>query len=141
RITREGTSISGTQVTDIQRQVVPPPVQVGGTVAGRQVSGGLAQASNIVPPPPTLGRGNSLGEGGRRTTGEPIGATGVVPPPPTVSGGNSLTGRGRGHSGGGLGGALDAGSMVAPPKGGGGTGADRSEEHTSELQSRGHLVC
>jgi len=126
RITREGTSISGTQVTDIQRQVVPPPVQVGGTVAGRQVSGGLAQASNIVPPPPTLGRGNSLGGGGRRTTGEPIGATGVVPPPPTVSGGNSLTGRGRGHSGGGLGGALDAGSMVAPPKGGGGTGADKA---------------
>ncbi|HYL12107.1 MAG TPA: hypothetical protein VEV41_03680 [Terriglobales bacterium] len=131
RVTRENGSILGTQVTDIQKQVVPPPVQLGGAggVTGRQMGGGggVAEANNIVPPPPSLGRGSSLaGGGGRRTAGEPVGAAGVVPPPPSVSGGSSLTGRGRGNAGTGLGGALDAGSVLAPPKGGGGTGSDKA---------------
>ena len=135
RVTRESTSIAGTQVTDIQRQVVPPPVQVGG-VAGRQVGGGLAQANNIVPPPPSLGGGgSSLSGSGRRATGGPVGATGVVPPPPTV-GGNSLTGRGRGNAGTGLGGALDVGSVVAPPKGGGTAGDKAGVVISSQPGSR-----
>jgi hypothetical protein len=127
RVARESTSTAGTQVTDIEKQVVPPPVQVGGGAAGRQMPGGLAEANNIVPPPPTLGRGSSLANGGRRGAGGAAGGTtDVIPPPPTVSGGNSPTGRGRGNSGLGLGGALDAGSVVAPPKGAGGTGGDKA---------------
>src|SRR5207253_8868654 len=51
--------------------------------------------------------------------------------PPRASAGNTLTARCRGQSRGGLGGALDAGSMVAPHKGAGGTGADKAGGITS----------
>jgi hypothetical protein len=89
-VTREVASMSGAQMNDVQKQIVPPPVQVGGEVSGRPSAGALS-ASNQ-----------------------------VVPPPPTVNGGTSLTGRGRGDAGLGLGGALDVGSVAAPPSGAGG---------------------
>jgi hypothetical protein len=91
-MTRDITSLSGTQVTDLQKQIVPPPVQVSGQGGGRQVPGAM------------------------------IGSTEAVPPPPTVSGGSSASGRGRGNAGYGLGGVNEVGSVLAPPTGGGGTG-------------------
>jgi len=89
-VTRDVSSMSGSQVTDVQKQVVPPPVQFGGEIGARPSAGTLT-ASNQ-----------------------------VVPPPPTVSGGTSLAGRGRGSMGMGLGGNTDLGSVAAPPNSGGG---------------------
>jgi hypothetical protein len=127
RVVREGTSLAGTQASEIQKQVVPPPVQVqGGFGGGRQVAGVVEGAKGVIPPPPSVGSGSSLGGRGRNVVGGSAGSANVVPPPPTIGGGTSLNGRGRGNAGSGLGESLDVGSVVAPPKGGGGTGGDNS---------------
>jgi hypothetical protein len=90
--------------------VVPPPVQTSGIRTG---SSGLANpgTAKVVPPPVQVGGGTLP----RRGQTELSGGTGVVPPPPTVIGDTSSLGQGRGSRGSGFGGALDAGSVAAPP--------------------------
>jgi hypothetical protein len=108
---------------ELRKQIVPPPAQMGGTSTERQAVGGMGGGLGnpaVVPPPVQL----SGGSGGQH---QPVsglgGGTGIVPPPPTLSGGTSLSGQGSGSRGSGRGGALDVGSIAAPPKSGGsGTG-------------------
>ncbi len=102
---------------ELQKQVVPPPVQVGNTSPERRNISGLGNTS-VVPPTVQLGAGAA-----QRSMASGLGtgtATAVVPPPPSVSGGGSLTGQGRGNRGAGLGGPLDAGLAAAPPSSNGG---------------------
>jgi hypothetical protein len=121
-------------------QIVPPPPSVtggtaisGGGSGQNQKSGGFGtvlSADNVVPPPPSVssdGAGSVAGRGRRDVRGG-IGNTAgeVVPPPPSLSGaGNPSSGRGRGTKGGGLGGPLDAGSVLAPPSAAGGNGGGK----------------
>jgi hypothetical protein len=100
---------------DLQKQIVPPAVQVGDASAQRRNVSGLGSAS-VVPPTVQLGAGSAQ----RSVAGGMGTGTAVVPPPPSVSGGGSLTGQGRGNRGVGLGGALDAGLASAPPSSNGG---------------------
>jgi hypothetical protein len=108
-------------------QVVPPPPSVSGGSAisggGRghnQAAGGFGtvlSADNVVPPPPSVSadgsaRGRGPARGGSDGT---LGSSDVVPPPPSLSGGDQLARRGSGNRGGGMGGPLDAGSVLAPP--------------------------
>ncbi|MGD0513039.1 MAG: hypothetical protein ABSA29_07045 [Terriglobales bacterium] len=97
--------------------VVPPPVQLNGSATGTRAVPGLGTA-NVVPPPVQVGGGSLT----RPTMTGLGGGTAVVPPPPTVSGGGSLSGLGSGNRGAGLGGAMDAGSVAAPPSNNGGSG-------------------
>ena len=102
---------------ELQKQVVPPPVQVNDDSAQRRNISGLGSAS-VVPPTVQLGAGAA-----QRSMAGGLGsgtATAVVPPPPSVSGGGSLTGHGTGNRGAGLGGPLDAGLAAAPPRSNGG---------------------
>ena len=97
--------------------VVPPPVQVGGAPNGRGTTASLG-SPNVVPPPVQVGTGSL----GKQTTVAGLGGgSAVVPPPPTVSGVGSASGTGRGNRGTGLGGPLDAGSVTAPPSNAGGS--------------------
>ncbi|MGO9127262.1 MAG: hypothetical protein ACLP6G_20530 [Terriglobales bacterium] len=100
---------------ELQKQIVPPPVQVGGAASDRQSFGGLGNA-NVVPPPVQVAGGSLHGQAVAGLGG----GSAVVPPPPTVSGGGSATGLGSGNRGTGLGGLLDAGSVTAPPSNTGG---------------------
>ena len=125
KVTREGTTLGGMPLADVQRQVVPPPVEVGGGQAGqtgqssgRMLAGSLAGTGDVVAPPVQVDGPAS----GRSPGGAAVGTAAVVPPPPSLGGGTSITGRGRGNSGTGFGGSLDTGSVLAPPKGGGGAG-------------------
>ena len=105
---------------DLQKQVVPPPVQVGAASAERRNISGLGSIS-VVPPTVQLGAGSA-----QRSIAGGMGAgtgSAVVPPPPSVSGGGSLTGQGRGNRGAGFGGPLDAGLAAAPPSSNGGGSA------------------
>ena len=97
--------------------VVPPPVQVGGAPNGRTTAASLGSA-NVVPPPVQVGS-SSLGK--QTTVAGLGGGSAVVPPPPTVSGVGSVSGMGHGDRGTGLGGPLDAGSVTAPPSNTGGS--------------------
>jgi len=97
--------------------VVPPPVQLNGSATGTRAVPGLGTA-NVVPPPVQVGGGSLT----RPTMTGLGGGTAVVPPPPTVSGESSLSGLGSGNRGAGLGGAMDAGSVAAPPSNNGGSG-------------------
>jgi len=113
--------------------VVPPPPSVGGsgTAAGGSATGRTQSpalgASNIIPPPPSLtgagtGQGSSTGTGSSGGVGSgTLLASNIVPPPPSVGSGPGLSGSGR--KGYGLGGPGDVGSVLAPPKAEGGTGA------------------
>ncbi|MGA9896575.1 MAG: hypothetical protein WBQ09_00620 [Terriglobales bacterium] len=96
--------------------VVPPPVQVGGAPNGRGTAASLG-SPNVVPPPVQVG-GGSLGK--QTTVAGLGGGSAVVPPPPSVSGAGSAGGMGHGNRGTGLGGPLDAGSVTAPPSNTGG---------------------
>jgi hypothetical protein len=117
-ITRDISSLGpGWGSGDLHKQVVPPPVQMGGVSDERKTSGGLDDPS-VVPPPVQLGGGSLQHQPVSGLGGGPA----VVPPPPTVSGGSSLTGQGRGNRGAGLGGPLDVGVATAPPTNGGGSG-------------------
>jgi hypothetical protein len=100
---------------ELQKQVVPPPVQVGGATSTRSF-GGLG-AANIVPPPVQVAGGSLHGQAAPGLGGNP------VPPPPTLSGAAAAGGMGHGNRGTGLGGPLDAGSVAAPPSNTGGNTA------------------
>jgi len=100
---------------ELQKQVVPPPVQVGGASSDRRSVGGLGSA-NVVPPPVQVAGASLHGQTVAGLGGSPA----VVPPPPTVSGAGSAGGMGHGNRGTGLGGPLDAGSVTAPPSNTGG---------------------
>ncbi|PYX38867.1 MAG: hypothetical protein DMG81_10670 [Acidobacteria bacterium] len=114
-------------------QIVPPPPSVspgsslsGGGSGRNQRAGGMGtvlSADNVVPPPPTFGtdgaRRGAMGRGGALASAD------VVPPPPSLGAADHLAGHGSGSRGGGLGGPLDAGSVVAPPSPAGGTGAGK----------------
>jgi hypothetical protein len=115
-VARDTASLPGGTGTDLSQQVVPPPVQVDGQLSNRQQAGSVVGNPNVVPPPVQVGGAVS----GRKGAGALTANNEVVPPPPSVSGGTSLTGRGRGNSGAGFGGALDVGSVAAPPKNAGG---------------------
>ena len=103
---------------ELQKQVVPPPVQVGNASAERQNMSGLGSTS-VVPPTVQLGAGSAQ----RSMSGGMGTGTSVVAPPPSLSAGGSLTGQGRGNRGVGLGGPLDAGLAAAPPSSNGGGSA------------------
>jgi hypothetical protein len=117
--------------------VVPPPPSVGGsgTAAGGSASGRSRGSSlgtslgtsNVIPPPPSLtgtgsSNGSSAGAGNSGGSGNgTLLASNIVPPPPSVGSGPGLSGSGR--KGYGLGGPGDVGSVLAPPKGEGGSNA------------------
>jgi len=115
-ITRETPTMGpGFGAGDLQKQVVPPTVQVGDASAQRRAISGIGSAS-VVPPTVQLGAGSAQ----RSAMGGLGTGTAVVPPPPSVSGGGSLSGQGRGNRGAGFGGPLDAGLAAAPPSSNGG---------------------
>jgi len=127
---------------ELQKQIVPPPVQMGSNTSDRRSFGGLGNAS-VVPPPVQLGgapngRGTAVSLGSPNVVPPPVqvgggslgkqttvaglgGGSTVVPPPPTVAGAGSVSGMGHGDRGTGLGGPLDAGSVTAPPSNTGGS--------------------
>jgi hypothetical protein len=98
--------------------VVPPPVQLNGSSTGNRLVASLSN-SNIVPPPVQMGSGPVRHQG---VSGLGGGGTAVVPPPPAISAGSALSGMGSGNRGIGLGGPGDAGAVAAPPSHGGGSG-------------------
>jgi len=118
-------------------QIVPPPPSdtsgtslTGGGRGHSQKAGGFGtalSADNVVPPPPSFASGSSSGGVGRNAGGSALGSAQVVPPPPSLAGpaGSPVSGRGMGNKGGGLGGPLDAGSVLAPPSPAGGTGGGK----------------
>ena len=118
-------------------QIVPPPPSdtsgtslTGGGRGHSQKAGGFGtalSADNVVPPPPSFASGSSSGGVGRNAGGSALGSAQVVPPPPSLPGpaGSPVSGRGMGNKGGGLGGPLDAGSVLAPPSPAGGTGGGK----------------
>jgi len=119
-VSRELSSYGTGKVGELHRQIVPPPVEVAGGVAGR---GSATPVLNpgVVPPPPSVTGSGSVDAGryaGRTAT---LAAANVVPPPPTISSG---TGRGHGGSGAALG-SMEIG-ISAPPKASGGTGAAKT---------------
>jgi len=115
-ITREVTPTGpGFGADELQKQIVPPPVQMGSASAERRTVSGLGTAS-VVPPTIQLGAGAAQ----RSVAGGMGSGTAVVAPPPSLMAGGSLTGQGRGNRGGGFGGALDAGLAAAPPSSNGG---------------------
>src|SRR5207253_11079034 len=100
----------------------------------------LPRPPPALPPFPTR-RSSDLDGGGRSAT-----VTGPMPPPPRPPAAPLITRRSTLAFGVLLFVALVAASMLYGASGSGsmrGSGAlgVRSEEHTSELQSRGHLVC
>lgn len=117
-VTRDSSSFAAGTGADFSQSIVPPPVQVNGQLSNRRQPGTLAGTGNVVPPPVQIGGTVS---GARGADGMSL-ASGIVPPPPSLTGGTSLAGRGRGGSGAGFGGALDVGSVAAPPKAAGGNG-------------------
>jgi hypothetical protein len=103
---------------ELQKQVVPPPVQVGEDSAERRAIGGLGGTS-IVPPTVQLGAVS-----GQRFSASGLGSgSAVVPPPPSLSAAGAPTGQGRGNRGAGFGGALDVGLAAAPAGSNGGGNA------------------
>jgi len=110
----------GGRGSSLSAKVVPPPPSVAGS--GRSEGSSLG-ASNVIPPPPSVTENSqSSSTSARSSSGSGNGAllaTNVVPPPPSIGSGSGLSGSGRRGSG--LGGPGDAGSVLAPPKGEGGT--------------------
>ena len=117
---------------DLQKQIVPPPVQVAGAASNRGSFGGLG-TNNVVPPPVQISGGSLHGQ--NQTVAGLDGSPAVVPPPPTVSGG-AAGGMGHGNRGTGLGGPLDAGSVTAPPSNTGGNTAGNGIVITSQPGSK-----
>lgn len=129
----------GFGAADLQRQIVPPPVQMSGSGNGRSM-GGLGTSDVVAPPvavngapgghstmaslgtdrvvaPPVQVGGGSLHSQGLSGLGS---GSSVVPPPVDASANGSLSGHGHGNRGNGFGSPLDAGSVVAPPSSTGG---------------------
>jgi hypothetical protein len=114
----------------LQGSVIPPPPSIGssgttpgGSPTGRGQNPTLGGSSVIPPPPSVTGAGTGHGSPGTgNSTGSGNGtllASNVIPPPPSVGSGPGLSGSGR--KGFGLGGPGDAGSVLGPPKGEGGS--------------------
>jgi hypothetical protein len=99
---------------DLQKQVVPPPVQLGNTAAAR-LDHGLGGAVAVVPPPADV----SDASGQRNPVGGLGGGASVVPPPPSLTGGSAIGGLGRGNVGNGRGGPGELGEVAAAPTSGG----------------------
>jgi hypothetical protein len=131
-----GRSFAGVQGASPGNSVIPPPPSDGGSVVGsgtsaRGVIPGRSQdaslGTNVIPPPPSA-TGSGAGQGspsnstnaGRSGYGTVL-ADNVIPPPPSIGGGAAPFGSGTGKKGAGLGGPGDVGSVLAPPKGAGGT--------------------
>jgi hypothetical protein len=126
---------------ELQKQIVPPPVEVGTGAEGHRSISGMGN-TNVVPPPvqvnaPASGGRNAvalnnpdivpppvqIGAGaghGRSLASAGGGGSTVVPPAPNI-GGSAASGMGSGSRGSGLGGPLDAGSVAAPPSSTGGS--------------------
>jgi len=107
----------------------PPSSGLAGGTGNRSVADSKAPSigiPSVVPPPPSLsgaGGGTGSNGGGNGSSGGTLLANNVVPPPPSVGGGNASSGSGSGRKGPGFGGAMDAGTVLAPSNGGGsGTG-------------------
>jgi hypothetical protein len=112
--------------TALANNVVPPPPSVGGSSSGRGQGSSLG-ASHVIPPPPSVGAGNAGSGSGTLQAN-------VVPPPPSIGSGPGLSASGRRGSG--LGGPGDAGSVLAPPKGDGGTGSNSGVVVSSQPGSK-----
>ena len=98
-------------------KVVPPPATVSATgSSGTRANPAVNALSGVVAPPPQVS-GSDPRE--RPNAANPLLANNVVPPPPALSANNGVSGTGRGSNGAGAGHALDVGSSVAPPSGGG----------------------
>lgn len=126
--------------------VVPPPPSMGGSGgsnSGGSDSGrsqgsrsqGSSLDSNVIPPPPSVAGSGTRGSpnGTANGTGSGNGTLmsgNVVPPPPSVGSGAGLSGSGR--QGAGLGGPGDVGSVLAPPKGAGGSSSGSGVVISSE---------
>jgi hypothetical protein len=127
-----GTSTGSSRRNSITSNVVPPPPSVNGSDTGSATGTGSARGVSstgasigtaVVPPPPSVtGSGSGNGGGGRSGTSagmeDGLGDN-VVQPPPSMGSGSGLSGSGR--KGIGQGGIGDLGSVLALPKGGGGT--------------------
>jgi TonB family protein len=103
--------------------VIPPPPSAAGSASGssgtsRRSAPGDAPVTSVIPPPPSVS--GAGGAGGSGTGNANALANNVVPPPPGLGGGSTPFGSGSGRKGAGLGGPGDAGSVLAPPKGGNG---------------------
>jgi hypothetical protein len=112
--------------TSLGSNIVPPPPSVSGSDAtgraGSATSRRTSLNTSVVPPPPSVTDSGTGAAAGNRGSGIGLGnglATDVVPPPPSVGAGPGVSGSGR--KGVGLGGPGDAGSVLAPPKGTGGS--------------------
>jgi hypothetical protein len=98
--------------------VVPPPVQLSGGATQRAgMGGGLGGGTSVVPPPVDAGGGRM----GQQVSGGLGGGIAVVPPAPSVAGGVA-GGTGSGSRGNGRGTFGDLGDVAAPPAGGNGDG-------------------
>jgi hypothetical protein len=116
-ITREVTPMGpGFGADQLEKQIVPPPVQLSGSSAERRTVSGFGSTAAVVAPTVQLGAGSAQ----RSMVGGMGSGTTVVPPPPSLAAGGSVTGQGRGNRGGGFGGALDVGLAAAPPSSNGG---------------------
>lgn len=117
--------------TSLGSNVIAPPPTAGvsggtGTLSASESKAPALGIPSVVPPPPSLpGAGGGTGTigGGKGAPGGTLLANNVVPPPPSVGASSISSGPGSGHRGEGLGHAMDAGGVVAPPSGGG-SGAD-----------------
>ncbi len=118
-VTREISPMGpGFGAQQLEKQIVPPPVQVSGSAAEHRAVSGFGSAT-VVPPTVQLGAGSAQ----RSMAGGMGSGSAVVPPPPSVGPGGTITGQGRGNRGTGFGGALDAGVAAAPPSSNGGGNA------------------
>jgi hypothetical protein len=127
-----GRSPGGAPGGSLAANVIQPPPSIGsgpasladGSGSGRSQNPTLG-GSNVIPPPPSLtgsgtGPGSPTGSGNSGGSGNgTLLAGNVVPPPPSMGSGPGLSGSGRKCSG--LGGPGDVGSVLAPPKGEGGS--------------------
>ena len=105
QVSREIANGPGYGPGKLERQIVPPPVQVAGGAPHRGTGQGLGGGTDVVPPPVQLSGGATQRQGGGGGLG---GGSGVVPPPVEVDGGSGSLGQ---HPAGGLGG----GASVVPP--------------------------
>jgi len=117
-----GTSSPAIKRPDLAAHVVPPPPSAG-TLAPRSAPLNPTAAPAVVPPPPSLSAAPGNRGNPRSVLADSELTAKVVPPPPSIGKGDALPGSGRSASGLGLGGPMDAGSVVAPPRNAG-TGAD-----------------
>ena len=111
RVSREIAPGPGYGPGQMQRQVVPPPVQMSGGATRRGAGQGLGGGVDVVPPAVQVSGGATQRQG---FGGGLSGALGVVPPPVEVGSGSLGQGQGQGHeqhSAGELGG----GTAVVPP--------------------------